>query len=83
MTRKKVLCMEFIHGAKITDVPKLDQMGINKREVAQLLHELFCEQIFVHGFIHRYVQSTRPRSGTSNHNNGVLHATVTHTQATS
>ncbi|ELR21367.1 aarF domain containing kinase 5, putative [Acanthamoeba castellanii str. Neff] len=52
MTRRKVLCMEFIHGAKITDVPKLDQMGINKREVAQLLHELFCEQIFVHGFIH-------------------------------
>jgi len=47
--------MEFIHGAKITDVPKLDQMGIDKREVAQLLHELFCEQIFVHGFIHRSV----------------------------
>jgi aarF domain-containing kinase len=52
MTRRKVLCMEFIHGAKITDVPKLEQMNISKREVAQLLHELFCEQIFIHGFIH-------------------------------
>ncbi len=37
MTRRKVLCMEFIHGAKITDVPKLDQMDINKRKVAELL----------------------------------------------
>jgi serine/threonine-protein kinase RIO1 len=37
MTWRKVLCMEFIHGAKIMDVPKLNQMDINKHEVAQLL----------------------------------------------
>ena len=45
--------MEFCDGVKINDVQAIENMKLDKAEVAKLLIDLFSEQIFVHGFVHR------------------------------
>jgi aarF domain-containing kinase len=49
---KRVLTMEFCDGVKINDVQGIENMKLDKAEVAKLLIDLFSEQIFVHGFVH-------------------------------
>jgi aarF domain-containing kinase len=51
-TRDTVLVMEFMSGVRVTDVPALEALGIDKQRVAELLIEAYCEQILVHGFFH-------------------------------
>ncbi|KAK9823333.1 hypothetical protein WJX72_001997 [[Myrmecia] bisecta] len=48
----RVLTMEFIEGAMVTEKDALQQMGIVSRELAQLVAETFNEMIFRMGFIH-------------------------------
>lgn len=49
MSTRRVLVLELLEGIKISDVPALKAAGIDPQEVAQLLTETYCEQMFVHG----------------------------------
>jgi predicted unusual protein kinase regulating ubiquinone biosynthesis (AarF/ABC1/UbiB family) len=51
-TTRRVLTMEYIDGIKITDVPGMQRAGIDPQEVAQLVSNTFCEQIYIHGMFH-------------------------------
>lgn len=51
-TTKRVLAMEYMPGIKISNYDQLDQAGIDKQKVAQLLIKIYCQQIFVDGFFH-------------------------------
>eukprot|EP00198_Chlamydomonas_reinhardtii_P006337 XP_001695673.1 predicted protein [Chlamydomonas reinhardtii] len=48
----KVLVMEWIAGAKITDVEALTRQGINPRLVGRQLCRLFGELMFLQGYVH-------------------------------
>ncbi len=52
LTTRRVLVMEFVDGIKITDVPALQESGIDVQRVVQTLVEVYCEQVLVHGFFH-------------------------------
>jgi ubiquinone biosynthesis protein len=49
---QRVLTMDYIEGAKPTDVAALEAMGCDRREVARRGAELLARQIFEHGFFH-------------------------------
>ncbi|KZR57658.1 ABC1 kinase family protein [Pseudobacillus badius] len=49
---KKVLVMEWVEGARITDLKFLEQNGINRRDLAARLVELFLEQLLQEGRFH-------------------------------
>lgn len=51
-TTRHVLTMEYIEGVKVTDLPGLEAMGVDKREVARLLVESYLTQMLRHGFFH-------------------------------
>jgi aarF domain-containing kinase len=51
-TTQRVLVMEFLEGIKITDLAGMQRAGINPQEVAQLVSNTFCEQIYIHGMFH-------------------------------
>ncbi|MEE9608270.1 MAG: AarF/ABC1/UbiB kinase family protein [Myxococcota bacterium] len=51
-TTRRVLVMEFMEGLKITDLEGLKRAGIEASRVAQILVEVYCEQILTHGFFH-------------------------------
>jgi predicted unusual protein kinase regulating ubiquinone biosynthesis (AarF/ABC1/UbiB family) len=51
-TTRRVLVMEFVEGAKITDVGALRAAGVDVHRVTQTLVECFCEMILRHGFFH-------------------------------
>lgn len=49
---KKVLTMEWVEGARITDLKFLQENGINRRELAARLVEMFLEQLLQEGQFH-------------------------------
>lgn len=49
---KKVLVMEWVEGARITDLKFLEQNSINRRDLAARLVELFLEQLLQEGRFH-------------------------------
>ena len=49
---KRVLTMEFMEGIKITDVAALRSAGIDTQAVAQLVTDVYCEQLYIHGMFH-------------------------------
>jgi predicted unusual protein kinase regulating ubiquinone biosynthesis (AarF/ABC1/UbiB family) len=51
MTTARVLTMAFEEGCSITDVESIESMGLCRTDVARLLSECFCRQIFLHGFV--------------------------------
>jgi predicted unusual protein kinase regulating ubiquinone biosynthesis (AarF/ABC1/UbiB family) len=51
-TTRRVLCMEFLEGIKITDVDALRAAGVDPDQVVRILVETWCEQILVHGLFH-------------------------------
>lgn len=52
LSTSKLLTMEFMDAAEITDVKKMQELGIQPREVAKLLSQAFAEMTFKHGFVH-------------------------------
>jgi predicted unusual protein kinase regulating ubiquinone biosynthesis (AarF/ABC1/UbiB family) len=52
LTTRRVLTMELVEGVKVTDLEALARAGIDKREVAQKLLEIFTEMILRDGFFH-------------------------------
>ncbi|MCH7483677.1 MAG: AarF/ABC1/UbiB kinase family protein [Chloroflexi bacterium] len=49
---RRVLTMEFMEGIKITDVESLRRDGIEPQAVAQLVTDVYCEQLYLHGMFH-------------------------------
>ena len=52
LSTRRVLVMEYLEGVRVTDVAGLRGIGIDPREVASRLIDVFCEQVLVHGFFH-------------------------------
>ncbi|GBF89209.1 hypothetical protein Rsub_01926 [Raphidocelis subcapitata] len=52
LSSRRVLTMEFISGARVTDAPALAALGVPRPRVAALVSEAFNEMIFVHGDVH-------------------------------
>ncbi|KAI9259336.1 cupin-like domain-containing protein [Sporodiniella umbellata] len=50
--KRRIMCMEFITGARIDDLDYMKQHGIDPGEVSKELTRVFSEMIFVHGFVH-------------------------------
>lgn len=44
--------MEFMHGCKVDDINSLEKAGVDPKEVAVLLVDIFAEMIFCHGYVH-------------------------------
>ncbi len=51
-TTKHVLTLEFVDGIKITEYDSLKAAGIDTREIATLLGEVYSRMIYLHGFFH-------------------------------
>ena len=51
-TTRRVLVLERIAGAKVTDVESLRAAGVDTADVAQRLVSLFLKQIYLDGFFH-------------------------------
>ncbi len=52
LTTSKVLVQEFIRGAKITDVEKLQKWGVDTPKLAEKGIDIYLSQIFEHGYFH-------------------------------
>jgi predicted unusual protein kinase regulating ubiquinone biosynthesis (AarF/ABC1/UbiB family) len=49
---RRVLTTTFVEGVKISDVAKLDALGVDKKDVARRIVRLYCQMIFVDGVYH-------------------------------
>lgn len=52
VTNHRVLTMEFEEGFRATDVTKIDEAGLLRRDVAKLISSVFNSMIFIDGFVH-------------------------------
>ncbi|PSR93200.1 ABC1 protein precursor [Actinidia chinensis var. chinensis] len=52
LSTSKLLTMEFIDGAQVNDVKKIQRLGIQPNEVTKLVSQAFAEMMFKHGFVH-------------------------------
>ena len=51
-TSPRVLTMEFEEGFKATDLQKIEESGLSKREIAHLVSSVFSSQAFLSKFTH-------------------------------
>ncbi len=51
-TTQRILTMEHVGGAKLTDKGGLERMGVERQEVARVLTRSVVRQVLVHGFFH-------------------------------
>lgn len=52
LTTPQVLTMEYVPGIKINRIAALDQLGVDRKRLAQYAVESYLEQILRHGFFH-------------------------------
>jgi len=52
LSTSKLLTMEFMNGAEITDVSTIQRLGIHPIDVSKLVTQVFAEMTFKHGFVH-------------------------------
>jgi len=48
----RVLTMEFVPGVKINNVKKLEEMGVDRKDLARVSGECFMIQLLRHGYFH-------------------------------
>src|SRR5205814_5103479 len=48
----RVLTTEWMEGAKVADLERLDNLKVDRRQAARLCVEAYCQQIFVDGLYH-------------------------------
>jgi len=51
-TSRRLLVMEYVEGVKITDMEGMRREGIDPQAVSQLVTDVYCEQLFLHGMFH-------------------------------
>ncbi len=52
LSTTRLLVMSYEPGVRLTDIPALTQLGIDPKDLAHRLVEIFCDQILIHGFFH-------------------------------
>jgi predicted unusual protein kinase regulating ubiquinone biosynthesis (AarF/ABC1/UbiB family) len=52
LTSKRVLCMEFIDGCRISEQPKIAAMGFPIAGICDTAVRALADMIFLHGFVH-------------------------------
>jgi predicted unusual protein kinase regulating ubiquinone biosynthesis (AarF/ABC1/UbiB family) len=52
LSTTRLLVMDYVPGVRLTDVDALRQLGVDPKDLARRLMELFCDQILIHGFFH-------------------------------
>lgn len=52
LTTGKVLTMEFIKGTKISDFHRLEELGFDRKVLAEKLAKSYIKQVFEYGFFH-------------------------------
>ncbi|XP_020576582.1 putative ABC1 protein At2g40090 isoform X2 [Phalaenopsis equestris] len=52
LSTSKVLTMEYMDAAEITDLITIQKLGIQLSDVSKLVSQAFAEMIFRHGFVH-------------------------------
>jgi ubiquinone biosynthesis protein len=52
LSSKRVLTISFVEGVKVSDVAALRSLGVDKKDVAKRLVQLYCQMIFVDGLYH-------------------------------
>jgi len=52
LSTTNILCMEFIDGIKISDREKIIESGLNTKELASKVVDLYLKQVIDHGFFH-------------------------------
>ena len=52
VTTKRILTMEYVDGIKVSDIERLEELGLDRRKIALRGADLIMKQIFVHGFFH-------------------------------
>ncbi|MBZ0233456.1 MAG: AarF/ABC1/UbiB kinase family protein [Deltaproteobacteria bacterium] len=52
LSTDKLLVLEFVDGRPLTDIPALEQTGVDLRTVASSIADLYATMIFEHGFFH-------------------------------
>jgi predicted unusual protein kinase regulating ubiquinone biosynthesis (AarF/ABC1/UbiB family) len=51
-TTRRVLTTGYLEGIKVNDLRGIDGMGVDRSELARLVIEAYCQQIFHHGSYH-------------------------------
>lgn len=49
---RRVMVTTFVEGVKVGDVAAMEELGIDRRELAKRIVQVFCQQIFVDGVYH-------------------------------
>jgi predicted unusual protein kinase regulating ubiquinone biosynthesis (AarF/ABC1/UbiB family) len=52
VSTRRLLVMSYEPGVRLTDVEGLRRIGVDPKDLARRLLEIFCDQILVHGFFH-------------------------------
>lgn len=52
LSSSRILTMSFEDGVPVSDVTSIVAMGLAPRDVAEIVDDVFTDQIFVHGFVH-------------------------------
>ncbi len=52
LSTKRVLTISFVEGVKVSDMAALRALGVDKKDVAKRLVQLYCQMIFVDGVYH-------------------------------
>jgi aarF domain-containing kinase len=53
LSTSRILVMDFEPGVQISDKAMIEgHCGLDPREVARLMSEVFCEMVFINGFVH-------------------------------
>ncbi|KAI8969005.1 ABC1 family-domain-containing protein [Mycotypha africana] len=50
--KRRIMCMEFIHGSRVDDLEYMKQHNIDPKVVSAELTRIFSQMIFIHGFVH-------------------------------
>ena len=52
ITTKRVLAMEYISGIKADEIERMEEAGLDRKEIARRGFDLIMKQVFVDGFFH-------------------------------
>lgn len=49
---RRVMTTTFVEGVKVSDIAALEAHGVDRRELARRIVQVFCQQIFIDGIYH-------------------------------
>jgi predicted unusual protein kinase regulating ubiquinone biosynthesis (AarF/ABC1/UbiB family) len=52
LTTSRILTTEYIEGVKVNDLHGLARLGVDRKQLARMVIDTYCQQIFHHGLYH-------------------------------